>query len=300
VTDRDVPGPALDIDVRSEEENMQIGAFIFPTEYSIRIEELARTLESRGFESLFVTEHTHIPVSRRTPWPGGGPIPKEYLHTLDPFVGLAAAAAVTSRLRLGTGVCLIIQHDPIVTAKEIASLDLLSDGRFLFGVGAGWNAEEMEDHGTAFPTRFRVMRERVLAMKEIWTKDEAEFHGEFVRFDRLWSYPKPVQRPHPPVLLGGEGPHTLRRVVEFCDGWFPRGRTGVDTILAQTEDLRAQAARAGRDPKTISISVFGGKVDAAILDRYRAAGIDRVVLPLPSEGRERVLPLLDQYAALLR
>ena len=194
----------------------------------------------------------------------------------------------------------MIEHDPIVLAKVVASLDLLSNGRFLFGVGAGWNAEEMENHGTAFPTRFRVMRERVLAMKEIWTKDEAEFHGEFVRFDRIWSYPKPVQRPHPPVLLGGEGPHTLRRVVEFCDGWFPRGRAGVDTILTQLEDLRAQAARAGRDPKTISISVFGGKPDSATLDRYREAGIDRVVLPLPSEGRERVLTVLDQHAALLR
>ena len=247
-----------------------------------------------------MTEHTHIPVSRRTPWPGGGPLPKEYAHTLDPFVGLAAAAAVTQRLKLGTGICLVIQHDPIVTAKEVASLDLLSNGRFLFGVGAGWNAEEMEDHGTVFPTRFRVMRERVLAMKEIWTKDEAEFHGEFVRFDRIWSYPKPVQRPHPPVLLGGEGSHTLRRVVEFCDGWFPRGRAGVDMILKQTEDLRALAAQAGRDPKSISISVFGGKTDPSILDRYRGAGIDRVVLPLPSEGREKILPLLDQHAALLR
>ena len=195
----------------------------------------------------------------------------------------------------------MIQHDPIVTAKEVASLDLLSNGRFLFGVGAGWNAEEMEHHGTAFPTRFRVMRERVLAMKEIWTKDEAEFHGEFVRFDRIWSYPKPVQQPHPPVLLGGEGSHTLRRVVEFCDGWFPRGRAGVDAILTQTRGPSdALAAQAGRDPKTISVSVFGGKTDPSTLDRYRAAGIDRVVLPLPSEGREQVLPLLDQHAALLR
>ena len=247
-----------------------------------------------------MTEHTHIPASRRTPWPGGGPLPKEYSHTLDPFVGLATAAAVTSQLRLGTGICLVIEHDPIVLAKVVASLDLLSGGRFLFGVGAGWNVEEMEHHGTAFDTRFRVMRERVLAMKEIWTKDEAEFHGEFVHFDRIWSYPKPVQQPHPPVLLGGEGPHTLRRVVEFCDGWFPRGRAGVDAILAQLADLRGRAERAGRDPKTISISVFGGKADAPTLERYRAAGIDRVVLPLPSEGRDRVLSLLDQHAALLR
>jgi probable F420-dependent oxidoreductase len=279
---------------------MQIGAFIFPTEYSIRIDELARALEERGFESLFVTEHTHIPASRRTPWPGGGPLPKEYSHTLDPFIGLATAAAVTSRLRLGTGICLVIEHDPIVLAKVVASLDLLSRGRLLFGVGAGWNAEEMEHHGTAFATRFRVMRERVLAMKEIWTKEEAEYHGDFVHFERIWSYPKPVQRPHPPVLLGGEGPHTLRRVVEFCDGWFPRGRAGADVILGQLAELRARAARAGRDPASISVSVFGGKADAPALERYRAAGIDRVVLPLPSEGRDRILPLLDQHAALLR
>jgi probable F420-dependent oxidoreductase len=279
---------------------MDIGAFIFPTAYSIRIDELARALEERGFESLFVTEHTHIPASRRTPWPGGGELPKEYAHTLDPFVGLMAAAAATSRLRVGTGICLVIEHDPIVLAKVVATLDLLSNGRVLFGVGAGWNAEEMEHHGTAFPTRFRVMRERVLAMKAIWTQDEAEFHGEFVNFDRIWSYPKPVQRPHPPVLLGGEGRHTLRRVVEFCDGWFPRGRAGVDMVLAQLQDLRAEAARAGRDPKTISVSVFGGKPDPSALDRYREAGIDRYVLPLPSEGRERVLSILDQHAALLR
>jgi probable F420-dependent oxidoreductase len=279
---------------------MEIGAFIFPTDYSIRIDELARAHEERGFESLFVTEHTHIPASRRTPWPGGGELPKEYSHTLDPFVGLTAAASVTSRLRVGTGICLVIEHDPIVLAKVVASLDLLSNGRVLFGVGAGWNAEEMEHHGTAFPTRFRVMRERVLAMKAIWTQEEAEFHGDFVHFDRIWSYPKPVQRPHPPVLLGGEGRHTLRRVVEFCDGWFPRGRAGVDVVLAQLQDLRAEAARAGRDPKTISVSVFGGKPDPAALDRYREAGIDRYVLPLPSEGRERVLPILDQHAALLR
>jgi probable F420-dependent oxidoreductase len=279
---------------------MQIGAFIFPTEYSIRIDELARALEERGFESLFVTEHTHIPASRRTPWPGGGTLPKEYAHTLDPFIGLMAAAAATSRLRVGTGICLVIEHDPIVLAKVVASLDLLSNGRVLFGVGAGWNAEEMEHHGTAFPTRFRVMRERIQAMKAIWTQDEAEFHGEFVNFDRLWSYPKPVQRPHPPVILGGGGRHTLRRVVEFCDGWFPQGRRGADAVLAELEELRAEARRAGRDPKTISVSVFGGKADAATVERYREAGIDRVVVPLPSEGRERVLPLLDQHAALLR
>jgi probable F420-dependent oxidoreductase len=205
---------------------MHYGAFIFPTAYAIRIDELARALEERGFESLFVPEHTHIPLSRRTPFPGGGELPKEYSHTLDPFVALMAAAAVTTRLRVGTGICLLIQRDPIVTAKQVATLDLLSGGRFLFGVGAGWNADEMENHGTAFKSRFRVMRERVLAMKEIWTKDEAAFHGEFVNFDPIWCYPKPAQKPHPPVLLAGESAHTLRRVVEFGDGWFPRGRAG--------------------------------------------------------------------------
>jgi len=278
---------------------MDIGVFIFPTEYSIRVDDLARALEERGFESLFVTEHTHIPVSRRTPFPGAGPLPREYSHTLDPFVALTAAAAVTSRLRVGTGVCLIPEHDPIVTAKTVASLDLLSGGRVLFGIGAGWNAEEMENHGTAFPTRFRVMRERVLAMKEMWTKEEAEFHGEFVDFDRIWSYPKPIQKPHPPILLGGESEHTLRRVVEFCDGWFPRGRAGEERILAALADLRARAARAGRDMKTISVNVFGAQPDAVVVQRYAEAGVNRALLRLPSEGRESILPLLDQYAKLV-
>ena len=197
---------------------MHYGVFIFPTDYSIRIDELARAAEERGFESLFVTEHTHIPTSRRSPFAGGGPLPKEYAHTLDPFIGLTAAAAVTQRLKLGTGICLVVEHDPIVLAKTIASLDLLSNGRFLFGIGAGWNAEEMEHHGTVFKTRFRLLRERILAMREIWTKEAAEFHGEFVNFDPIWSYPKPVQKPHPPVLLGGESGHTLQRIVDFCDG----------------------------------------------------------------------------------
>jgi probable F420-dependent oxidoreductase len=278
---------------------MHIGVFMFPTEYAIRVDQLARALEDRGFESLFLPEHTHIPTSRRTPFPSGEPLPKEYIHTLDPFVALTAAAAATSRLRVGTGICLVIQRDPIVTAKAVASLDVLSRGRALFGVGAGWNADEMENHGTAFPTRFRVMRERVLAMKEIWTKDEAAFHGEFVRFDPMWCYPKPVQKPHPPVLLAGESRHTLQRVVDFGDGWFPRGRVGADAILAGLADLRERAARAGRDMKTVSVSVFGAPPDAGILDRFRAAGITRAILRLPPEGSDSALPLLDQYAKLI-
>jgi probable F420-dependent oxidoreductase len=278
---------------------MHYGVCIFPTDYSIRIDEFARAAEDRGFESLFVTEHTHIPASRRTPFPGGGELPKEYSHTLDPFVGLTAAAAATRTLKVGTGICLLIEHDPITTAKEIASLDFLSNGRFLFGIGAGWNAEEMENHGTAFKTRFRLLRERVLAMKEIWTRDAAEFHGEFVNFDPIWSWPKPVQKPHPPVLLGGESGHTLQRVVDFCDGWFPRGRAA-EAILPGLADLKARAARAGRDMRTISVSVFGAKADEATLRTYAEAGITRAILRLPSEPRDGVLALLDRYAKLIR
>lgn len=278
---------------------MHIGVFMFSTDYSIRIDELARAVEERGFESLWLTEHTHIPVSRRTPWSGGAELPREYSHTLDPFVALAAAAMVTTRLRLGTGICLLIQRDPITTAKEVASLDLLSNGRFEFGIGGGWNVEEMENHGTASKTRFRLLRERVLAMKAIWTREAAEFHGEFVNFDPIWSWPKPVQKPHPPIHLGGESGYTLQRVVEFGDGWFPRGRNA-ERILPGLEELRARAARAGRDMRTIAVSVFGAAPDRQVLDGYRAAGITRAIFRLPSEGRDRILPLLDQYVALLK
>jgi len=279
---------------------MHYGVFIFNTDYAIRIDELARAAEQRGFESLFVPEHTHIPASRRTPFPGGGDLPKEYWHTLDPFVALSAAAAVTTTLKVGTGICLVIERDPIVTAKEVATLDLLSNGRFLFGVGAGWNAEEMENHGTDFKSRFRLLRERILAMKEIWTKEEAEFHGEHVRFDKIWSHPKPAQRPHPPVLMGGENAYALQRVVDYCEGWFPRGRAGQEAILSALADLKARAARAGRDMRTISTSVFGAKPDPAVLARFAEAGFTRVLLGLPSADRDTVLPLLDKYAQLIR
>jgi probable F420-dependent oxidoreductase len=277
---------------------MHLGVCMFATDYAIDVPELAREAEARGFESLWVPEHTHIPVSRRTPFPGSGPLPKEYSHTHDPFVALTAAAAVTSRLKVGTGICLVIERDPIVTAKCVASLDLLSGGRLLFGIGAGWNAEEMENHGTAFKTRFALMREQVLAMKEIWTRDEAAFHGEFVRFDPIWSWPKPAQKPHPPVLLGGESGHTLQRVVDFCEGWFPRARAA-DAILPGLADLRARAEKAGRDPKTISTSVFGAPGDRALLDRWAAAGIERAILRLPAAERSTVLPLLDDWMKLL-
>src|SRR5215510_15645073 len=234
---------------------MHIGAAIFATDYAIGPDELARELEQRGFESIWLPEHTHIPVSRRTPYPAGGDLPKEYWHTHDPFVALMAAAMVTTKLRVATGICLIIERDTIITAKEVASLDMLSGGRFIFGIGGGWNQEEMENHGTNFRKRWRVLRERVLAMKEIWTKEEAEFHGEFVNFDKIWSHPKPVQKPHPSILMGGDAPRMFERVAELADGWMPimRGdKNPVERIPALHEHLE----RAGRDPKTVPVSIF--------------------------------------------
>ncbi|MCZ6890054.1 MAG: LLM class F420-dependent oxidoreductase [Gammaproteobacteria bacterium] len=277
---------------------MEIGVFMFPTDYAIRVDDLARETESRGFESLFFPEHTHIPTSRRSPWPGGPELPEEYSHTLDPFVALATAAAATTRLRVGTGICLLTERDPIVTAKEVASLDLLSNGRIEFAIGAGWNAEEMENHGTAFETRFRMMSDRAKAIKTLWREEEAEYHGEFVDFDKVWSYPKPVQTPNPPILIGGESVHTLRRVVDYGDGWFPRGRGGFDAAI-EVARLEAVASEAGRDMNTLSISVFGAPPDPAALDGYRQAGVTRAVLGLPPASADTVLPRLDEYAKLL-
>jgi probable F420-dependent oxidoreductase len=278
---------------------MNFGISMFPTDYAIRPDELARALEERGFESLWVPEHTHIPASRRSPWPGGPNLPKEYWHTYDPFVALTAAAAATTRLRIATGICLVVERDPITTAKEVATLDRLSNGRFIFGIGGGWNAEEMENHGTPFKKRWRVLRERVLAMKEIWTKEEAEYHGEYVSFDRIWAQPKPLQKPHPPILMGGDGPTTFDRVVEFCDGWMPIGFRAPG-IVAKIPVLREAAAKAGRDPKSLSVSIFGVKPDRAAVDPLAGAGVDRIVFMVPSETRDKVLPLLDAYAAVTR
>ena len=277
---------------------MHLGAIIFATDYAIQPDELARELEQRGFESLWLPEHTHIPASRRTPYPGGGDLPKEYWHTYDPFVALTAAAMATKRLRVATGICLVIERDPITTAKEVASLDRLSGGRFIFGIGGGWNAEEMENHGTVYQQRWRLLRECVLAMKEIWTKDEAEFHGELVRFDKIWSYPKPLQQPHPPILMGGDGPRTFDRVIEFCDGWMPIGYR-MYGLVEKITALRRRAEAAGRDPSSISITVFGAKPDRAALEQLSGAGVERAAFMLPPAGREIVLPLLDQYAAFM-
>src|SRR5436853_109264 len=273
---------------------MHYGVVMFATEYAMAPDELARALEERGFESVWFPEHTHIPASRRSPWPGGANLPREYWSSYDPFVALTMAAAVTTKIKLGTGICLVIERDPITTAKEVASLDHLSNGRVIFGIGGGWNAEEMENHGTPFKARWRVLRERVLAMKAIWTQEEASYHGEFVNFERIWSHPKPVQKPHPPILMGGDGPTTFDRVIEFCDGWMPLARSGRNPA-EKIGLLRQRAEKAGRDPKSISVTIFFAKPEKVALEGLRAAGVERAIFGVPSEGRDTVLPLLDSY-----
>ena len=277
---------------------MHIGITQFSTAYTIRIDELAREAEDRGFESLFVPEHTHIPASRRSPWPGGSELPEEYKHTVDPFVGLAYAAASTKTLRIGTAIALLTERDPIVLAKECATLDLFSGGRFELGIGAGWNAEEMENHGTTFRDRFKVMCDRAKAIKTIWREEAPEYHGPFVDFDPIWSNPKPVQKPNPPVLLGGETRYSLERVVDFCEGWMPRTRAFTDA-KAEMARLAEFADRAGRDAGTIRTSVFGATGDPEALDSYREAGVFRALVTIPPKGRDEVLPLLDKHAKLL-
>ena len=277
---------------------MHKGVFFFPTDYAIEVPELAQELESRGFESLFLCEHTHIPTSRRSPFPGGGELPRHYIRTHDPFVALSFAASVTKNLKLGTGICLVIQRDPIVTANTIASLDMLSGGRFIFGAGGGWNLEEMENHGTDPETRFKLLRERLLAMKAMWTEEEASFRGDYVNIEPSWCYPKPVQTPHPPIILGGETVHTLRRVVEFCDGWLPRAAPAgaPEETMAK---LKAVADEAGRDMSTLSVTVFRPQPARETVDAYEAAGATRVLLEMPSVARDDALKKLDEYAPLL-
>ncbi len=277
---------------------MKFGVVMFAADYAIRPDDLARAVEERRFESLWFPEHTHIPASRRSPWPGGSDLPKEYWHTHDLFVALGMAAAVTTKLKIGTGICLVVERDPITLAKEVATLDNLSNGRLLFGIGGGWNAEEMENHGTDFRRRWKLLRERIEAMKTIWTEDDAEYHGDLVNFDPIWSWPKPVQRPHPPIYLGGHGPKTLQRVVNYCDGWMPiPARAG--HLADEIADLRARAAAAGRDPQSLTVSLYGVSGDANTLRSYAAAGADRAILALPSAGKEETLPLLDRYSEVV-
>jgi probable F420-dependent oxidoreductase len=277
------------------------GAAIFFTDYSISPAELGVALEERGFESLWAPEHSHIPLSRRSPFPQGGELPKKYYDVMDPFVTLAAAAAVTRRLRVATGICLVVQRDPIHTAKAVASLDQISAGRFLFGIGAGWNAEEMADHGTVFASRFAVMQERVEAMKAIWTQSKPEYRGAHVTFPPMMTWPKPVQKPHPPVIIGGAFPHGARRAIAYGDGWVPHARRpAYGEVLGLLPAFHQMVTEAGRAPASLPITIFGVAEDRDLIERYRAAGVARVVFNLPAAKAGEVLPVLDRCASLLR
>ena len=279
---------------------MHFGASIFFTDYSISPGELAKALESRGFESLWAAEHSHIPLSRKSPWGGGGDLPKQYYDVMDPFVALTAAAAVTTKLNLGTGVCLVNQRDPIQTAKLVASIDQISNGRFLFGIGNGWNQDEMENHGTVFASRHKLVRERIEAMRAIWTQTKAEYHGEFVNFDPMMAWPKPVQKPHPPVIVGGAYPYAARRAARYGDGWMPiGGRPGqYGDVFDFVPKFREMLKEAGREAASCPVSLFGSSDDADVLKRYRDLGIVRVSISLPAAKADTILPILDKCAAL--
>jgi len=280
---------------------MEFGASIFFTEYSIAPAALAVELEQRGFESLWVAEHSHIPERRRFALPGNMELSKQYYDVMDPFVTLTAAAVATTRLKLATAICLVIQRDTIQTAKSVASLDQISGGRFLFGIGVGWNAEEMEDHGTVYATRAQKMREQIAAMKAIWTEDVAEYHGAIVDFPPMIARPKPVQRPHPPVIIGGAFRHAARRAIRYGDGLLPQGPAqGSGSPAEYMPQLRRMAAEAGRDPASLPVTFGTAPEDADALKRLRDNGIARVTVRLPAAGRDEVLPILDRYAALMR
>jgi len=271
---------------------VRFGLTIFPTDYAIDPARLARAAEDAGFEALLFAEHTHIPASRETPRPGGGELPRRYWHTLDPFVACTAAAAATERLRVGTGICLVIERDPITTAKEVASVDHVSGGRFEFGVGAGWNEEEMRNHGTDPDHRFGLMRERIEAMKAIWTQDEPEYHGKYVDFAPLWSWPKPVQQPHPPVLVGGTGPKALDRVLRYGDAWMPNRIAEPGGLKSRIAELHERAGR------HVPVTYFGADGTDEFVAALADAGVDRALLQLPDAGADEVLPVVERYAEL--
>jgi probable F420-dependent oxidoreductase len=279
---------------------MHVGAAMFFTDYSMAPAELARALEERGFESVWAPEHSHIPLSRKSSFPSGGELPRQYHDVMDPFVTLTAAAAATKTLKIGTGVCLVIQRDTIQTAKLVASLDQVSGGRFLFGIGGGWNQDEMEDHGTVYATRFKKMREQVEAMREIWTKPKPEYHGEIVDFPPMMAWPKPVQN-RLPVIVGGMFPHAARRALRYGDGWIPHSRRPqYEDVTDFLPHFRQMAAEIGRDPATVPITVWGIGEGIDRLHRYRDQGVDRVVISLPAEPAEKTLPTLDRWAELVR
>jgi probable F420-dependent oxidoreductase len=273
---------------------MEFGASIFFTDYSITPAELAVALEERGFDSVWAAEHSHIPVPRRTR--ADTELEKRYYDVMDPFVTLTAAACATKRLKLATGIALVIQRDTIQTAKLVASIDQVSGGRFLFGIGGGWNQEEIENHGTVFATRMKKMREQIEAMKAIWTQSKPEYHGEIVNFDTMMTWPKPVQKPHPPVILGGAFPWAARRAVRYGDGWYPNASSG--NPQEYLPRFRQMAEEAGRDPKSLPVTLGGAPEDPDMLKRYRDLGVVRVNFPVPPAKADEVLPILDRVAKL--
>ena len=274
----------------------KFGVSIFPTDYSIQPVEIAKEAEARGFQSLFFPEHTHIPTNRNTPFPGGGELPKQYWHSHDPFVALGACAAVTSEIRLGTGICLIIERDPITTAKEIASLDMISNGRTIIGIGAGWNREEMENHGADFKNRWQIVKEKVEAMRAIWTNEEPECHGKYVDFDPIWSYPKPIQDGGPPIWMGANSKWVFERIADYADGWMPIGGLGSGNMNRLKEALDSK----NRKIEDLTLALFGGPKDRAQIVGRIEQGFDEVIFSLPSEGPDQVLPLLDEYADIVK
>lgn len=276
---------------------MHFGGAMFFTEYSMSAMELAHALEERSFESVWAPEHSHIPLSRKTPFPGGGDLPKPYYDAMDPFVVLAAASQVAKRIKFGTGVLLVQQRDAIQTAKLVASIDQVSQGRFLFGVGGGWNQDEMENHGTVYASRFKRMRESIEAMKEIWSKPEAEYHGEFVHFDPMIARPKPVQKPHPPIHVGGAFPQGARRAIRYGDGWIPTARGDLAEVLPK---FREMAREAGRDPSSIEITLFGLGEDLDRVKSLAEMGVGRVVPMFPPEKADTVLPMIDRWTTIMR
>ncbi|CAG4916623.1 MULTISPECIES: LLM class F420-dependent oxidoreductase [Acidithrix] len=276
---------------------MQYGALIFPTQYSIPIELLAIEMEDRGLISLMFPEHTHIPASRTTPYPGGGELPKEYAHTFDPFVALSIVAAKTKTLKIGTGISLVVERDPIVLAKEVASLDYLSGGRFEFGVGAGWNREEMSNHGTEPTSRFKLLKERIEAMKEIWTNDNATYHGDFVNFDNIWSWPKPLTSPHPPILVGGDGESAFARTLDYGDIWMPIARNTTEEFGLRVQAFKEYAQQVGRDIPPIYL--YGAPISAKKIIEYQKHSVSRVLFWLPSADYDTIMSYLDRITALI-
>lgn len=276
---------------------MHLGLFILQTDRTLAPDLLAREAEDRGFESLFFAEHTHIPVSRESPFPGGGDLPDPYRRTLDPFVALAVAGQATTRLRLGTGVCLPAQHDPITLAKQVATLDHLTGGRVLLGIGFGWNLEEARDHGIDPSLRRAITREKMLAMRALWSEEVASFDGEHVHVSESWAWPKPARPGGPPVLLGGAGaPTVFRHLVEYGDGWMPIGGSGLRDDMAE---LARVAREHGRDPSSITVTVFGTSPDRGKLDHYASLGVERAVIMLPSADPDRVWRAVDRATAMV-